>query len=137
MAAGRSVYDQMYRVMGASRAAAANRRVAQSNQRLAQATRAASSGLLGMRSALSGNMLAVAAGALAIRRAVTEYERYTIAISRVNTTLAAQTVNHRQNTRLTTTLAESVGRDLGYSLTESNEAMEVMLQTGLGVHKSM
>lgn len=137
MATSQSKLDQLYRVMGASRAAGQHRRVGRSMRNMATAARAARGGILGLSSVLSGNMLAVAAVGMAVRRTVSEYARYTIAVSRVNTTLAAQVSNHREVTRSVGSLAEHVGRDLAYSLTESNEAMQVMLQTGIGTHESM
>ena len=90
-----------------------------------------------MRSALTGHVAAVAAAGLAVRRTVRDYEQYTVAQSRLRTTLAATTENYRQNATLVGTLADVTANRFGYSLTEANNTMNTMLQTGLGVHRSM
>lgn len=137
MAATGANYDTLYRVIGAGGAVAANRRVAQSFTRAGQANRALTSGLLGMRSALTGNMLAIGAIGLALQRATSSYAQYTSGVARMNTTLAAQVVNHRSQTRLVRDVSEGAARQFGYSTTESNDAMNTMLQTGLGTHRAM
>jgi TP901 family phage tail tape measure protein len=74
---------------------------------------------------------------LGIRRVIGDYAKYTEAQSRMRTVLAATFRDTERGRAQFGDLGEAVARDLGFSLTESTLAMEAMLQTGLGVHRSM
>lgn len=137
MAEGKGTYSGIFKMLGAAKAAADNRRVAASMGRVLSMSGRLRAGMLGMTSALAGTGAALVAVGMAARRVVNAYGEYTIAQSRIRTTLAAQLPNYRAVSAVVGQHADMVGRRLGYSLTESNEAMMTMLQTGLGTHRSM
>lgn len=138
MPATTSRHSLWFRVMGATKAAAKNKMVARSIKNIEMAHRQLKAGMLGMRGMMTGAAASLVAIGLALRRVVTDYERYTLAQSRLRTALAATTNQGARNARVFAgPLAESVGRDFGYSLAEANEAMGTMIQTGIGVHRSM
>jgi TP901 family phage tail tape measure protein len=138
MAETASKHNLFVRVMGAVKAAQKNKMVAQSIKSMTTATRQLRAGLLGMRGMMTGAAASLVAMGLALRKVVGDYAKYTDAQSQLRTALAANTDQGARNARMFAgPLAEAVGRDFGYSLSESNEAMATMIQTGIGVHKSM
>jgi len=137
VAAKTTEHSFIFRVLGAIQTLAANRAVTTSIKGMTLATRQLRAGMLGMRNSMMGAYASLVAMGLAARNVVSEYARYTEQQARVRTVLAATTVNYRQNYRLVQQVAEATGRDLGYSLTEANSAMESLIQTGVGVHVSM
>lgn len=137
MAATSQQHSLIYRVIGAASAANENRRVQRSLQNLSRGVAQFKAGLLGMRGMMMGFAASIVAVGLGLRKTITAYADYTQAQSRLRATLAASTNMQRQNAQLTSQVAERVAVDLGYSLTEANDAMTTMVQTGIGVHASM
>lgn len=130
-------HSLIWRVLGAAKAAADNLRVSNSLRNMTRGVQQLKAGLLGMRGMMMGFAASLVAVGLGLRRTITAYADYTQAQSRLRTTLAASTDAHRQNARLVGSVAEQAAIRYGYSLTEANDAMTTMIQTGIGVHASM
>lgn len=126
-----------YILTGVTQTVRGNKQVEKSIREVTRAQHQLRAGLLGMASSMTGQYGSVVSLGLALRNTLASYADYTEAQARVRTVLAASTVNYRQNYELVSQLGESISRDLGYSVGEANGAMETLLQTGLGVHRSM
>lgn len=137
MAATKSTHDLAYRILGAVKVVAENKKIAQSLKHVFHAVRQLKAGLLGLRSYMTGAAGGLVAMGLALNRTVSSFAAYSRAQATLRTTLAAVTESYRNNARIASSAAEPAAIRLGYSTTEATEAMNTMVQTGIGVHASM
>lgn len=130
-------HSLLYRVVGAAQTVTDNTKVTRSLQVLTRVTSQLQAGMMGMGGLAIGFAGAMVALGLGLRRTVSAYTEYTEAQARMRTVLALSGNDYRLHARLAGDLAEQVGGRLGYSLTEANDAMTRLLETGLGTHASM
>jgi len=129
--------DILFGAKGAGSVSSQSRVVANSLKGITGATRMLRAGLLGIGSMVMGAQASFVVLGLAVRRAVQAYSAYTDMQARLRTTLATSNRNIAVHQTLLRQHAESVGRDLGYSLVEASDAMNTLIEAGMNSHEAM
>lgn len=137
MSLGQSIFNVIYRVVGGAEVKRTNDAIESSNRRVTRSMGAFARGLAGTRSSIIATYGAFAAYGYGIARVIRRYEQFSAAQSRLRVIVASTVPNVERGTRQVSDLALSVARDLGYSSTESLNAMSTLMETGLGAHESM